>query len=395
MNSKLLLLIAFIGFISLGLPDAVIGVAWPSLRGAFTLNQSSLGLALAGSATGYFLSSFFAGRFIHRLGIGALLAASSALVAASGWGVALSPAWPVFVGCAVVQGLGSGAVDAGLNSFGASHFSARHMNWLHACYGAGAMLGPLLMTAAITGSGSWRVGYAALAGIMLLLTLLFTATRRRWENSMADPSTSGHSAPEHHPRASTLATLRRPLVWLQVVLFFVYTGLEVMIGQWSYSLLTEARGLAAAEAGTLVSLYWGSIGAGRLLLGIVVEHLDIDRLLRISTLAAVAGAVVFSVAAGGLLSSVGLCLLGLSLAPIFPGLMSRTPRRLGPDGAAHAIGFQVSAATLGGAALPGLAGILAQRLGISVVPAAIFVAACALLLLHEGLLFSTRESSAS
>lgn len=394
MSSKLLLLIAFLGFISLGLPDAVIGVAWPSVRAAFALPQGSLGLVLAGSATGYFLSSFFAGRLIHRWGIGSLLAASSALVAASSWGFALSPAWPVFIACALVQGLGSGAVDAGLNSFGAAHFSARHMNWLHACYGAGAMLGPLLMTAAISGSDSWRAGYATLGTIMLLLTLLFTTTRRGWENSRPAPSAGNPSLAEHRPLVTTLAALRRPLVWLQIVLFFVYTGLEVMVGQWSYSLLTEARGLKSAEAGTLVSLYWGSIGVGRLLLGIVVEHVGIDRLLRISTITAVAGALVFATAGGALLSSMGLCLLGLSLAPIFPGLMSRTPRRLGQDCAAHAIGFQVSAATIGGAALPGIAGIAAQRFGLSAVPTAIVFAAGALLLLHEGLLFSTRGSNA-
>jgi fucose permease len=247
------------------------------------------------------------------------------------------------------------------------------------------MLGPLLMTAAITGSASWRVGYAVLGSIMLLLSLLFTATRGGWQDLAAGSQAASHVTP-----VSTLAALARPLVWLQIVLFFIYTGLEVTIGQWSFTLLTESRGLPAAEAGVLVSIYWGSIGVGRLLLGVVVERIGIDRLLRLCTFVVILGAITFALATGGALSSLGLVLMGLALAPLFPCLMSRTPQRLGVEYAAHAIGFQVSAATLGGAALPGLTGLAAEHLGLTCVPPAIVLGATVLLVLHESVVISSR-----
>jgi len=147
---NLLIALAYIGFISLGLPDAVIGVAWPSVRNAFRLPQSAAGLVFVASGAGYFVTSFLSGRLTRVLGIGLLLAASTALVAAAMFGFAFSSLWALFVTCAVVHGLGSGAIDAGLNGFAAHHLSARHMNWLHACYCLGAMLGPLLMTLVLT-----------------------------------------------------------------------------------------------------------------------------------------------------------------------------------------------------------------------------------------------------
>ncbi|MDQ4077107.1 MAG: MFS transporter, partial [Chloroflexota bacterium] len=137
----LLLLLAYLGFISLGLPDAVLGVAWPSIRETFGLSQSGLGAILIAGSSGYFLSSFGTGSLVRRLGVGTLLAVSTALVTLSVAGYAITPFWYLFLGCALLAGLGSGAIDAGLNAYAASHFSTRHMNWLHACWGLGATLG--------------------------------------------------------------------------------------------------------------------------------------------------------------------------------------------------------------------------------------------------------------
>src|SRR5262245_53471782 len=154
----LLIVLAYVGFISLGLPDAVIGVAWPSVRHTFRLPQGAAGLVFVASGLGYFVSSFLSGWLTRMLGIGLLLATSTALVAAAMLGFAFSPVWPLFVACAVVHGLGSGAIDAGLNGYAAHFLSARHMNWLHACYCFGAMLGPLLMTAVLTSGHKYGRG---------------------------------------------------------------------------------------------------------------------------------------------------------------------------------------------------------------------------------------------
>ena len=178
--ARLLLMIAYLGFISLGLPDTLIGVAWPSVRETFRLQQHAIAVLFVGTGCSYFLSSVFTGRLRNTLGIGVLLAASSALVACSTLGYALAPVWALFAACSLLHGLGSGAIDAGLNHYVAHHFSARHMTWLHACYSVGAMGGPLIMTGVMAGSGSWRAGYLMVAVLLLGLTLLFGTTRRLW-----------------------------------------------------------------------------------------------------------------------------------------------------------------------------------------------------------------------
>jgi fucose permease len=385
-----LLIIAYLGFISLGLPDTLIGVAWPAVRETFRLQQSAVAVLFCGAGCSYFLSSFCTGRLLNVLGIGVLLAASSALVACSTWGYALAPVWALFAASSLLHGLGSGAIDAGLNHYVAHHFSARHMTWLHACYSMGAMCGPLIMTGVMAVSGSWRAGYLAVAVLLLSLALLFWSTCRHWEA----PGRGAATAQPARARVGLAATLRHPTVWRQVALFFVYTGLEVTVGQWSFTLLTEARHVPPETAGTGVTLYWASIGVGRLLCGAVVDRLGIDRLVRLSTLTAVLGTGLFAVTRSGPLSAMALVVAGLGLAAIYPCLMTRTPQRLGSALATHAIGVQVSAAMIGAAALPSVSGVLAEHCGLETVGAAAVGLAFVVCLLHESLLTPVERMSA-
>jgi fucose permease len=193
--------------------------------------------------------------------------------------------------------------------------------------------------------------------------------------------------------AGLTSTLRQPLVWLHIVLFLFYTGLEVTVGQWTFTLLTESRGIAPEVAGTWVGIYWGSIGLGRVLLGFVVGRVGIDRLLRLSIWAAVVGSALFVFSGHGLLPLAGLTLIGLALAPIFPCLMSRTPQRLGAAHAAHAIGFQVAAAMVGAALVPSLVGLLAGWYGLGVVAVAPVGLSCLVMVLHEALLWASQGAA--
>jgi fucose permease len=258
------------------------------------------------------------------------------------------------------------------------------MNWLHACYSIGATFGPLIMTAFLVQSGSWRAGYAVVGTVMLLLAFLFFATRRLWQNEGEQKSSSERGRATEH--ATVRETLTHGTVWVQIPLFFVYTGLEVTVGQWSFTLLTESRHINTSAAGLWVTLYWGSIGVGRVLFGFVVEWIGIDRLLRASTIAAIIGALSLALFTSSLSSLLGLVLIGLALAPIYPSMMTRTPQRLGPALAAHAIGFQVAAAMLGAAALPGVTGVIAQQTGLANIPLTALTMAGLLWLLHETLL---------
>ena len=380
----LLLVIAYLGFVSLGLPDTLIGVAWPLVRQTFGLSQSSVALVFVGAGCSYFLSSFFTGRLLRSLGIGMLLAGSSTIVALSAFGYAAAPFWLAFAACSLLHGLGSGAIDAGLNHYVAHHFSAQHMSWLHACYTLGATLGPLVMTVAIAGSGAWRTGYLAVAVTLSALAFLFQLTRKKWDDR-------GNEAIEAPAATATIGqTLRNPLVRLQIAIFFVYTGLEATAGQWSFTLLTEGRHVPREAAGLWVTAYWASILIGRILSGFVVDRVGIDCLLRWSTATVVAGTVIFTWNPAPWVSVAALGLTGLGLASIFPCLMTKTPQRMGPEMAAHAIGFQVSAGILGVAALPSLTGFLAQRFGLETVAFATVAMAVAVLLLHEGLLRGSR-----
>jgi fucose permease len=374
----LLILLAYVGFVSLGLPDAIIGIAWPSVRNTFHLSQGIAGLVFVTSGLGYFVTSFLSGRLTYALGIGLLLAASTALVAAAMLGFAVSPVWTVFVACAVIHGLGSGAIDAELNGYAAHYLSARHMNWLHACYCFGAMLGPLLMTAVLTSGRLYSSGYLIVAGVMAALAIVFLATGRQWGRAPGTAKVVGG-------RVKAGEAIRHTAVLPHVSVFFLYTGLEMALSQWAYTVLTQLRGVAPGPAGIAVGMYWGSIGLGRVVFGLIADRIGIDRLLRYCLLMAAVGVVLFAVPLPPAAAYVGLVLAGIGLAPVFPCLMTRTPQRLGTALSTHTVGFQVGAAMIGAAVVPGGLGLIASRAGLEAIPVGAAILAGLLCLLHEGL----------
>jgi fucose permease len=376
----MLLPLALVAFVSLGLPDGVLGVAWPSIRRSFGLPPSQLGALLACAMVGYLLSSFSSGALVARLGVGRVLFWSSVLMVANSLAYALAPAWWVMVVAGLLAGLGAGAIDAGINAFAAARFSPRLVSWLHASYGVGAMLGPILMTVVVTSELGWRWGYAIIGFVLAAMAVSFLVTIRLW--TMARPEVSSPAATPA-PAPGLADTLRRPRVWLNVALFFVYTGLEVSAGQWTYSLFTEARGLALGAAGVCVTMYWAGLTAGRVVSGVVASRIAADTLLRIGTLGALAGTLLIWLDPGMGAGQLGLAALGFALAPIYPTLIAETPARLGPSHATSAIGFQVAGAYLGTAAIPGLTGLLATRAGLGVIGPCLVATAAVLVLLQE------------
>jgi fucose permease len=384
----LLLGIAFLGFVSLGLPDGLLGVGWPSIRATFNQPLDALGALLMTFTPGYLLSSFGSGRILAQISVGALLALSCLATAASLLGSALAPSWWAMVALGGVLGLGAGAIDAGLNTYIATHHGARTLNWLHAFFGVGATLGPLVMTGVLNDGLSWRWGYALVGIAQLLLALCFGLTRGWWA---APASGHGASALAEPGPASSRSTLRLPLAWLGIALFFFYAGVEVAVGQWTFSLFTEARGLPAATAGLWVSVYWGSLTAGRFLFGYLVGVAPRAALLRACLVAVAVGAALIWLRISPTLGFLGLALAGLSLAPIFPSLIATTPARLGAAHTANAVGFQIAAAALGAALVPAAIGVLAGRLGLEVLGPSLVILAGLLLGLYE--ILSARSPS--
>jgi fucose permease len=377
-RSRWLVPLAFLAFVSLGLPDGVLGVAWPSLRRSFDRPVDHLGLILIATMAGYLASSFSGGALVARMGVGRLLLWSGLLVAASAAAWALTPAWPPVLAGALASGLGAGAIDAAINAFAAARFSPRVITWLHACWGLGAMLGPLGMTAAIASGLGWRAGYAGLAASLLALALCFRLTLGLWS---APESAGLHTAGSLSGIAEALGS---PSVRRNVLAFYIYTGIEATAGQWVFTLLTESRGMSAEAAGIAASVYWGSIFAGRIAFGALAHHVAPATLLRLATAAAPLLAAALALSRGAAPAFAALFGLGLLLAPIFPLLIAETPARVGERHAAHAIGFQVAAATLGAGTLPAAAGILMRRAGLEALGPFLLGATLLLLLARSG-----------
>lgn len=356
--------LAVLAFTGLGLPDAALGVAWPGIRDAFAQPQSGLGLILAAASLGFLVASNAAAGLIDRLGPGPLVAAATLLLAAALAGQAAAPSFALVLAAAALLGLGGGAMDAGLNGYAATRFSRRHMNWLHAGYGLGTAVAPFVMTAGLAVGADWRGGYAAVALLLAGLAAAFWWSRDRW------PPAAGAVA-QGTPAAGGglgVPALRHLLA------FFLYTAVEVTAGQWAFAVLSEARGLGQEAAGVWTGLYWTSLFGGRLAVGFVADRLGTERLIALGVAGVAIGGGLYAVlpVAGG---APALVLVGVAAAPIFPMLMTRTAERFPLALARRLFGLQVSAAMLGGVAMPALAGVLADWRGLAVVP--VFVAATA------------------
>lgn len=384
-----LILITFIAFISLGLPDGLLDIANPRLRDTFNIGPDVFSLLFLTGLVGYFLSSFLSGQLVARMGIGWLLAASCGAIALAFFGNAVSPAWGWFVAISLLVGAGGGAIDSGLNTYVATNYGPRLMFWLHASFGLGVTGGTWLMSLIVNSGHSWRLGYAIVGSVQIGLALCFFLTRTRWNQPQTQPDEPS-SPQEHMP---LLTTLRVPVVWLGIALFFLYTGVEVSSGRWSSSLLIEGRDVSSQTAGLWVSIYWGMFTAGRVAAGFVGRWLSPEMFIRLAIGGALLGALLLWWNPVSWAGGAALGLMGLFFAPVFPMLISLTPGRVGAVHAANAIGFEVSAAAVGGTVLPALIGVMAKVVSIDVMPIVVAVSIMALFVLNEIILHSLRTSA--
>ena len=363
-NPRFALVLAFACFGVQGVANGMLGVAWPSIRQGFELPLDMLASLLATSTIGYVTGSISAGTVMRKIGIGRSLMAGNIVAALGLFGYAIAPGWATFVLFGILVGWSSGIIGASLNIYIAATKTVRTMNWMHATYGIGATIGPLVMTAAITSQSGWRTGYLIAAGIHMTLAMLFLLALAEMNYRGATLTNLAESG-KHTRKHSPLNALRMPAVLLGILLFLLYTGVETTTGQWSYSLFTEGRSMPAYLAGLSTSIYWAMLTCGRIIFGATASRIGTARLLRGSMIGTIISAAFFlnQTTAGGIVS---VALMGLSLSAIFPTLMSDTPNRVGQNNSATAIGLQTGAASMGLTILPGMAGILAARLGLEV-----------------------------
>lgn len=367
-----LVILAYIAFIALGMPDGLLGVAWPSIRASFSIPLDAVGMLLTAAVAGYMTSSFLSGTLVARFGIGRVLIVSCVLTGTAVIVYTLVPAWWMMVVLGSFAGLGAGAIDAGLNSYVAAHFNEGLMQWLHASYGVGVTLGPIIMTIALTTLNSWRIGYRVVGGFQIALAACFVFTLAEW--SQKEPNV-GSDEPKLLTEYKTpiLETLRQPQVWLSVLLFFLYVGAEVSIGVWTYSLLVESRGIDPTTAGIFAGSYWATFTIGRVVAGLFAKQIGVNLMVQSSLVIALLSTILLIWNPSKVVNLLAVALVGFAIAPIFPALMSGTSRRVGADFASNTIGMQMAFTGLGTAIIPSLLGVLSRQFSLEVIPVCLLV----------------------
>ncbi len=377
-----LILLAYIAFIALGMPDGLLGVAWPSIRTSFGVPLDALAILLPVVTAGYLTSSFFSGPITSRWGVGRVLAASCFLTGIGLIGYTLVPVYGMMVALGVLAGLGAGAIDSALNTYVAAHFGEGLMQWLHACYGIGITSGPIIMTMAISNWDNWRTGYRIVGGFQLVLTICFFLTLPMWSKDKTSSEADTTKRLTDY-RTPMLESLKQGHVWLSALLFFLYVGGEVSLGTWAYSLLTASRGVDPTLAGLFTGSYWAMFTVGRILAGLYAKKVGVHMLVQGSIGITLLGALLLIWNPSPIINLVAVGLIGLAIAPIFPALMSGTTQRVRHRDAANTIGLQMAASGLGTAVLPGLLGILARQFSLEIIPVCLLVIYLGLFLVYR------------
>ena len=384
----LLLAVIYLSFISLGLPDALLGAAWPSMYGAFGVPLSYAGIISMIIALGPVVSSLLSDRLTRRLGTGRVTALSVGLTALALLGFSLSRSFWQLCLLAVPYGLGAGSVDAALNNYVALHYASRHMSWLHCMWGVGASVGPYIMGFALTGGHGWPMGYRWIALLQIVLTLILVISLPLWKRR-----SGGGPAEEAASRPLTLTQVFRiPGVKAAAACFFCYCSLEQTAGLWASSYLTLQRGIPAETAASFASLFFLGITAGRALSGFLTLALNDRQMTRLGIGFAALGTAALVLPGGNAMALAGLVLLGLGCAPVYPCLIHATPGHFGAENSQAVIGVQMASAYVGTCLMPSLFGLIAAHVSPALFPADLLALLLAITAAHECLLRSGKAN---
>lgn len=372
----LLIAIIYLSFISLGLPDGLLGAAWPSMYPELGVSVSGAGVVSMTIAVGTIVSSLLSDRLTCRFGAGKVTAVSVAMTACALFGFSVcTEYWMLFL-WAVPYGLGAGGVDASLNNYVALHYSSRHMSWLHCMWGVGASVGPYIMGWVLSGGHHWSGGYRIVGVLQIILTVVLFLTLGLWKNRKTELGTA-EPVPLH--KVFAIPGAREILVT-----FLCYCGLEQTAALWASSFLTLSRGVERSTAAFFASLFFMGMTLGRGVNGFLTMKFDDRTLIRMGC--AITGLGVGAMLLPGKMALAGLLLVGLGCAPIYPCIIHSTPANFGPEKSQALIGVQMASAYVGTLTLPPLFGLIANHIGAWVMPVYLLGILVLMVWMHEKML---------
>ncbi len=359
----LLLSIIYVSFISLGLPDGLLGAGWPSMHLTLNVPVSYAGIVSMTIAACTIVSSLMSDRLLHRFGTGKVTAVSVAMTAVALFGFSFSTRFWMLILWAIPYGLGAGSVDAGLNNFVALHYKAKHMSWLHCFWGIGATAGPYIMGFCLTGELGWTGGYRTVGVIQVVLTAVLFFSLSLWKQKAGQNGTEEEGKPH-----SLREVIRIPGAKQVLITFFCYSAIETTTGLWSASYMTEYRGVSAERAASWVALFYLGITLGRGVSGFVTMKLNDRQMIRLGQGIILTGLVLMLLPLGNVSLCAGLLLVGLGCAPVYPSIIHSTPENFGRDVSQSMVGVQKACAYTGTTLMPPAVGFIVSHVSMALYP---------------------------
>ncbi len=377
---SLLLALIYVSFISLGLPDSLLGSAWPQMQESLGVSLSLGGVISFLITASTILSSLMSHRVIQRFGTGGVTMCSVAMTALALLGFSLSDSFLVLCLWAIPYGLGAGSVDAALNNFVALHCKAKHMSWLHCFWGIGATGGPYIMGLCLSRGMGWQAGYRTISFLQMALTLILLLSLPLWKKQEL-PLSGGETVRPQTPQWGKL--LKRPGVKAALTAFFFYSALELTTGLWGSSYMVAVRGISPETAAKWISLFYLGITAGRFFSGFLTLWFSDDAMVRLGEGTAIVGIILLLLPLHNLFLCVGLILTGLGCAPIYPSLLHATPQRFGKSLSQSLMGTQMAISYLGSTTMPPVSGFLSEKISMGLYPVLLLVFALCMTILTE------------
>ncbi|HEX3018281.1 MAG TPA: MFS transporter [Caproicibacter sp.] len=378
--TSILLAVIYIAFISLGLPDSLLGSAWPSMYQGLNVPVSYAGIISMIIAGGTIVSSLLSYKLIHKLGTGMVTMISVAMTAAALFGFSFSHTFWQLCLWGIPYGLGAGSVDAALNNFVALHYKSRHMSWLHCFWGIGATAGPYIMGLCLTYGLKWNSGYQTIGIIQIVLVVCLALSLPLWK-AQNEPNGAKTQEQKSLPLKKTL---KLPGAKAILTTFFCYCALESTTGLWASSYLVLHKGINMETAAKWASLFYLGITAGRFICGFVTDKLGDKNMVRIGQSIAVLGVILLIIPTGNVITLIGLILIGLGCAPIYPSLIHETPDNFGAENSQSIMGLQMACAYVGSTLMPPVFGLIAQNISIQFYPLYLMLFVILMFVMAEG-----------